>query len=454
MRGAGRAGRRRIEPHRCAASTGRGSSSARGSPACIGPNGAGKTNLLEALYFALTGRSFRTRRPPRPDPLRRPLARAEATCRDEDGIERPAARLGQPHRGPPPPARRQPGRPGDDRPQPPAGRGLLPRPAGAGQGPAGGAPRPPRRLRRRPLAGPRRSCASAYGQALAQRNALLAPVAPAAARPAELDAWDAALAERGGAAGRGPRRGASASSPRPFAAAASELGLEGGASLEYAPRAGGLARRRSAPASRERREADLAPRPQLLGPAPRRAEALRRRAGRCAATAPRASSAPACWPCSSPSARRCCEARRATPLLLLDDVMSELDPERRERLVRLLEGGGQALITAAEPTTSRRRGARRWRSMPELRPRPGDGGDGAGGPARRRRPAAAHPARLGGALRAAHRGGRRRRGSRRSRRPGRAVCGERSRRGRSRSPSAHGTVTVACATRSGRRSST
>ena len=26
----------------------------------IGPNGAGKTNFLEALYFGLTGRSFRT----------------------------------------------------------------------------------------------------------------------------------------------------------------------------------------------------------------------------------------------------------------------------------------------------------------------------------------------------------------------------------------------------------
>jgi len=26
----------------------------------VGPNGIGKTNLLEALYFALTGRSFRT----------------------------------------------------------------------------------------------------------------------------------------------------------------------------------------------------------------------------------------------------------------------------------------------------------------------------------------------------------------------------------------------------------
>ena len=41
-------------------------------------------------------------------------------------------------------------------------------------------------------------------------------------------------------------------------------------------------------------------------------------------------------------------ARRVTPLLLLDDVMSELDPGRRERLVRRLDDGGQALITAAD----------------------------------------------------------------------------------------------------------
>ena len=36
-----------------------------------------------------------------------------------------------------------------------------------------------------------------------------------------------------------------------------------------------------------------------------------------------------------------------TPLLLLDDVMSELDPDRRERLVERLARGGQTLITAA-----------------------------------------------------------------------------------------------------------
>ena len=42
--------------------------------------------------------------------------------------------------------------------------------------------------------------------------------------------------------------------------------------------------------------------------------------------------------------------------MLLDDVMSELDPERRERLVEMLGAGGQALVTATEtshvPATS------------------------------------------------------------------------------------------------------
>jgi recombinational DNA repair ATPase RecF len=36
--------------------------------------------------------------------------------------------------------------------------------------------------------------------------------------------------------------------------------------------------------------------------------------------------------------------------MLLDDVMSELDPDRRLLLVELLTRGGQALITATEPT--------------------------------------------------------------------------------------------------------
>src|ERR1700761_8944744 len=87
----------------------------------VGPNGVGKTNLVEALYFALTGRSFRTSDRRDLIPFGESLARAGA-ARGGDGA--PAAGLGEPDRGAPPPARGPPRRPGDDRPGPPAGGGL------------------------------------------------------------------------------------------------------------------------------------------------------------------------------------------------------------------------------------------------------------------------------------------------------------------------------------------
>ncbi len=40
--------------------------------------------------------------------------------------------------------------------------------------------------------------------------------------------------------------------------------------------------------------------------------------------------------------------RGAAPLLLLDDVMSELDATRRGRLVEVLRAGGQSVVTATE----------------------------------------------------------------------------------------------------------
>jgi len=40
--------------------------------------------------------------------------------------------------------------------------------------------------------------------------------------------------------------------------------------------------------------------------------------------------------------------RGFAPLMLLDDVMSELDPDRRERLVALLAAGGQSVITTTD----------------------------------------------------------------------------------------------------------
>ena len=46
-----------------------------------GPNGAGKTNLLEALYFGLTGRSPRTRREREVIAFGGDLARVEVAAR-------------------------------------------------------------------------------------------------------------------------------------------------------------------------------------------------------------------------------------------------------------------------------------------------------------------------------------------------------------------------------------
>ena len=40
--------------------------------------------------------------------------------------------------------------------------------------------------------------------------------------------------------------------------------------------------------------------------------------------------------------------RGQTPLLLLDDVMSELDAERRERLVARITASGQSVVTTTE----------------------------------------------------------------------------------------------------------
>ena len=42
------------------------------------------------------------------------------------------------------------------------------------------------------------------------------------------------------------------------------------------------------------------------------------------------------------------DERGRAPLMLLDDVMSELDTERRELLAALLRSGGQAVVSATD----------------------------------------------------------------------------------------------------------
>ncbi len=309
----------------------------------VGPNGIGKTNLLEALYFALTGRSFRTSDRRDLIPFGGSFARAEATVRNEDGIE---SRLlasvsrseGRRHlldgspaepstiaRARPPVAVFSPDRLSLIKGPPAERRAHLDRYVGA---------RWPTRadLRRR------------FGQALAQRNALVARLASAGGSPAALDAWDAAFAEAASAlvAARAEAVGELA---RPFSVAAEELGIPGESSLEYAPRA---------PASAEeirigladRRDADLHLGRTSWGPhldelkISAAGRSLRRYGSQGQQRA-------ALLALLFAERDALLEARRVTPLLLLDDVMSELDGSRRERLVERLLAGGQAVVTAA-----------------------------------------------------------------------------------------------------------
>jgi DNA replication and repair protein RecF len=183
-----------------------------------------------------------------------------------------------------------------------------------------------------------------FGQALAQRNALLARTAAGAADVADLDAWDGALAEAAAPLVAARDEAVGELAP-PFAVLAGELGLEE-ASLAYAPRVDGD------PASieaelRRRRESDVRTGRTTAGP---HLDELRIEAGGRSLRRYGSQGQQRLGLLALLFAEReaLLEARGDPPLMLLDDVMSELDAGHRERLGARLEGAGQALITAAD----------------------------------------------------------------------------------------------------------
>jgi DNA replication and repair protein RecF len=315
-----------------------------GITSLVGPNGVGKTNLLEALYFALTGRSFRTADRRDMIPFGGSFARADVALRDEDGIERHllasvsrtdgrrhlldgnAADPATLQRNRPPVAVFAPDRLVLIKGPPSERRAHLDLFVAA---------RWPARaeLRRR------------FGQALAQRNALVARVAAGDRAAADLDPWDETFAEAA-AALVASRAEALAELIAPFAEAAGELGLVGGGSLEYAPRAAGSAEEIRAGLA-ARREADVRLGRSSWGP---HLDELKIEAGGRSLRryGSQGQQRAALLALIFAEREALLAARRVAPLLLLDDVMSELDPERRERLAQRLGGDGQALITAAD----------------------------------------------------------------------------------------------------------
>jgi DNA replication and repair protein RecF len=309
----------------------------------IGPNGTGKTNLVEALYFALTGRSFRTSDRRDLIPFGDNLARTEATIRTEDGVEhtllaaisRTEGRRHLLDGNPADPATLARSRPpvavfAPDRltlvKGPPAERRAHLDGFVAARWPARG------ELRKR------------YGQAVAQRNALLSRLSAGFGSAEDLRIWDAGMADAAAPLIEA-RAQAVEELAGPFAATAMELGLEA-AQLQYAPRAEGSAEVLRA-GLEERRDQDIRLGRSSWGP---HLDELKLSAGGKSLRkyGSQGQQRTALLALLFAERQALLEARQVTPLLLLDDVMSELDPGRRERLVARLGDGGQVLITAAD----------------------------------------------------------------------------------------------------------
>jgi DNA replication and repair protein RecF len=311
-----------------------------------GANGAGKTNLLEALFFALTGRSCRTRRERELIAFGAELTRAEVELepeRGEDGepfaivssvsvAEGRRRRIGG----------REVGAVDDQR--RPAVSVFMPDRLALVKGPP--APRRAHLDRLTAALWPARADARAdYGRALAQRNALLGRLRRGLAAGG-LAAWDRELAERAVPL-IAARRAAAAELAEPFARTAALLGLEGTAELRYRPRTGDADAEAVAAELAARRDGDL--QRGFTGWGPHRDEVELNRDGRSlrryGSQGQQRIALLALLFAEREALRR---ARRTPPLMLLDDVMSELDPGRRQRLVELLEAGGQALVTTTE----------------------------------------------------------------------------------------------------------
>jgi DNA replication and repair protein RecF len=304
-----------------------------------GRNGAGKTNLLEALYFACTGRSCRTANEREAVRFGAELTRLELTSEDQLGRHEVSVGF-------------KPGEPKRLRADGATVEKLLSssRPLVSVFLPDRlelvlGAPA----LRRSHLdqvvaalwparAGTRR----AYAAALAPRNALLASIRAGRSSRASLPAWDAELARHGVALMAD--RAATVERLRPrFAEHAEGLGLEGELDLRYRPRA----TENLAAELAERHDADLER--GFTGHGPHRDDVSFRRNGReLRAYGSRGQQRLGLLALLLAEREELASEHGSAPLLLLDDVMSELDGTRRERLTRLLRKDGQAVITTTE----------------------------------------------------------------------------------------------------------
>jgi DNA replication and repair protein RecF len=314
-----------------------------------GPNGAGKSNLLEAIFFGCTGHALRARNDREllrfdAQATRVQLAVADATDQHElsvgygvlPGVEKPVKRM------------RVDGatveRLLDVQVRPLLGV-FLPDRLELVKGP----PAPRRAHLDRLIAALwplRTETRRAYARALTQRNALLTGIRAGRASRSALPAWDHELA-RHAVALRADRTDAVALLCEPFADRAAQLGLAGEPALRYRPCSRATDVERFLVELQERLPGEIERGFGVHGP--HRDELLFLRDARELRTyGSQGEQRMALLALLLAERAVLAEQRRRTPLLLLDDVMSELDQHRRELLVRELAAGGQSVIATTD----------------------------------------------------------------------------------------------------------
>jgi len=314
-----------------------------------GPNGAGKSNLLEALYYGCTGRSPRTRNDRELVRFGAAAARVVVSLRDEAEAHELSVGFGTtPDQAQPVKRMTADGAQVErllDVEIRPLISVFLPDRLELVKGPPA--------LRRAHLdqvvAGiwpGRADTRREYSRVLAQRNALLARIRSARASQSTLATWDRELAARALQL-RAHREEAVALLAEPFAARAQQLGCTGDVTLAYRPRSRAADEDEFIAELRERLPGDLER--GFTGHGPHRDElAIVRAARELRVYGSQGEQRLALLALLLAERAVLATARHRTPLMLLDDVMSELDGERRELLAHELRSSGQSVIATTD----------------------------------------------------------------------------------------------------------
>jgi DNA replication and repair protein RecF len=310
-----------------------------------GPVGAGKTSLLEAIYFGCVGRSCKTANERELVRFGAPRARVGVNATDGASEHRYDVLL-------------EPGRPKLFRVDGVRRERLV----DVDERPLVSVFMPDRLELVKGSAAQRRSHLDSlvrafwptrhetrvsYGRALVQRNALLSRSRASSRNSSSLTSWDRELARHGLALTQDRARVVGLVADG-FCRHAADLGLAPPLELRYRPRS------RAASVEQFESELEAALAHDLARGftthGPHRDELLFGAAGKdLRRFGSQGQQRLALLALLLAERDALAQARGGLPILLLDDVLSELDPERRERLLELVREEGQTLITTADP---------------------------------------------------------------------------------------------------------